>query len=121
MVLFLSAPFLRRLRLIWKPGLTAFLVGDRNLFFFTPDSLVEVESINPQTIEEFYQRQAGDSWQLLGFISPSDISWQPGFAELNTGGSPDPAGWAAWVHLLAPDGPERRKLEIRIGSSGTEA
>jgi len=120
MVLFLSVLFLRRLQLAWKPSLKAFLIGDRNLFFFTPDSLVEADAITPQSIDAFYQKSIPDQWQLLGYLTPEELPLQPGFAEIVTGGKPDPHEWIANVHLIGPEGPERRNLEIKVGSSGLE-
>jgi len=141
MVLFFSTSFLRRLRMLWRADLTAFLIGDRNLFFFTPDSLMEVETIDPRSIDAFYREKSLGNWQLLGFLSPSQIFWQSsasalgglpapspagwkpallGYAEVNTNRAWEPARWNAYVHLLGAEGPERRKLELRIGASETK-
>lgn len=114
MILFLSESFLRRLQLIWKPTLTAFLIGHRNLFFFAPDSVIEVAQISPSTIDVFLkERKIPGDWQLLGFLTP-DVSPQlPGYARVETGGESDTARWKASVALLVESDLHDTALEIR--------
>ena len=113
MILFLSSAFLRRFRMQWKPGLKAFLVGDRNLFFFYPDLLLETSEINPESIESFLGAHGKERIQLLGFVTPEKITPLPGYIELDTHNVFDPQKWDAQVHLLQEQGLESRKLEIK--------
>lgn len=114
MILFLSSAFLRRIRMQWKPGLKGFLIGDRNLFFFYPDSLLETPDTSVEAIDTFLKSNASEPLQLLGLLTPEEISFMPGYAELNTGNVNDPRQWRARVHLLGDQGPEYRKLEISM-------
>ena len=115
MILFLSSSFLRRVRLQWKPSLTAFLVGDRNLYFFYPDALMEVSEITPATVDSFLAQHGKESLQLLGFLTPGELANLPGYAQLVTGDVYDPVGWKAVLHW--PDeGEESRILEIKISN-----
>ena len=85
MILFLTSAFQLRLRLGWKPDLKGFLIGERNLFFFTPETLVEVSTIDMQSIDSFLSRKSiGGRWELLGFLAPGEVSAFPGFAQINT-------------------------------------
>lgn len=112
MVLFLSASFLRRLHLTWKPELKAFLIGERNLNFFTPDSIFEVSEIAPATIDDFLKKQElADRWQLLGFLSREIHLSLPGYIQVITAGSPNPKDWQAWIQI--PDETAERKVEIK--------
>jgi hypothetical protein len=114
MILFLSDSFLRRLQLVWKSNLNAFLVGQRNLFFFVPDSLFEVESISPESINQFLkERQIPADWQLLGFLSSQTTPQLPGYARVETSGQSDPTKWKAVIALLVDSGLQDRTLEIR--------
>lgn len=114
MILFLSSAFLSRLRFQWKPGLKGFLVGERNLFFFYPELLLESNEISPGTIESFLESHGNEAWQLLGFLGPEESSFLPGYAELNTQDGLDIQKWRARVHLLGDQGPEHRNLQIRM-------
>jgi hypothetical protein len=116
MILFLSTSFLRRVRLQWKSSLTAFLVGDRNLYFFYPDALVEVPEISPATVDSFLARHANESLQLLGFLTPNELSLLPGYAQLITGDISDPAAWKAILLWPGEHGEERRPLEIKTSN-----
>jgi len=117
MILFLSSSFLSRLRIQWKPDLKGFLVGNRNLFFFYPELILESAEISPATIESFLATHGQEAWQLLGFVSPEELPFFPGYAELNTGGVNDPKQWSAKVHLPGDQGPDRRILEIKTSQS----
>ena len=113
MILFLSSSFLHRVRLQWKPSLTAFLIGDRNLYFFYPDALMEVSEVTPETIDSFLAQHGKESLQLLGFLTPGELTNLPGYAQLVTGDVYDPAHWEAVLHWPGEQGEERRKLEIK--------
>jgi hypothetical protein len=116
MILFLTSAFQLRLRLGWKPELKGFLIGERNLFFFTPETLVEASTIDMKSIDDFLARKSiGGRWELLGFLAPTEQSSFPGFAQINTGGSDKPQNWKATVHLKSEKGLEVVPLEIRIG------
>jgi len=116
MILFLSASFLHRLQLIWKPALKAYLIGDRNLFFFTPDLAVEAEEISPSYIDAFLcEKPVNGNWQLLGFLAPSELPAFPGYVQLNTGGSWTQKDWKADFYRYEVNAPERHALEIRVG------
>jgi len=117
MILFLSSSFLRRVRLQWKPSFTAFLVGDRNLNFFYPDSLIEVVEVNPASIDSFLAQHGKESLQLLGFISATELPFLPGYAQIITGNDPDPKQWKAVFHFLGDAGEERRPLEIKVSAN----
>ena len=114
MILFLSSAFLSALRFQWKPGLQGFLVGERNLFFFYPELLLESNEINPDTIESFLQSHGNEAWQLLGFLGLRQSVFLPGYLELNTQDDSEIEKWRARVHLLGDEGPEYRDLEIRM-------
>lgn len=116
MILFLSSSFLSRLRIQWKPDLKGFLVGNRNLFFFYPEMILEAE-INPGSIDHFLATHGQEAWQLLGFLSPAELPFFPGYAELNTNGARDPKEWTARVHLPGDQGPDYRSLEIKRSQS----
>jgi len=118
MILFLSESFLRRLQLVWKSNLTAFLVGQRNLFFFVPDSLFEVENISAESIDQFLKdKRIPADWQLLGFLSPDATSQFPGYARVLTSGQSDPAQWRAVIALSEESELKDRALEIRLGKA----
>jgi hypothetical protein len=117
MILFLTSAFQLRLRLGWKPELKGFLIGERNLYFFTPETLVEASSIDLQSIDSFLSRKSiGGRWELLGFLTPVELPAFPGYAQVNTSGSENPADWKASVYMLGEKGPETVSLEIRIGA-----
>ncbi len=117
MILFLTSAFQLRLRLGWKPELKGFLIGERNLFFFTPETLVEVSNIDTNAIDDFLSRRSiGGRWELLGFLGPSELPAFPGYAQVNTGGNQNPEKWKASVYLIGEKGPENVALEIRIGA-----
>ncbi len=100
MILFLSSSFQTRLALAWKPELTAFLVGDRNHYFFVPDSLVEVQSVSPETIDSFLgARDLNGQSQLLGFLSPDELAPLPGYLFVRSARLADPGRWNAQVYL----------------------
>ena len=115
MILFLSASFLRNLNLIWKPDLKAFLIGDRNLFFLTPDSLVEVSEISPETIDTFLKsnRMTGN-WQLLGYLAPDETPEIIGYAQVKTAGVKEPTQWTATLSLYGEAGIQPADMQIRI-------
>ncbi len=114
MVLFLSSSFLRRVKLIWKPELKAFLIGHRNLFFFAPDAALETEEINPETIDRLLrERQFERNWELLGFLAPDNLPSVPGYALVQTGQLPEVEQWKANLYLSSDSGLEQRTLEIR--------
>ena len=113
MILCLSSSFLRRIRLQWKPDLRAFLIGDRNMHFFYPDSLVEISEITPDSVEAFLAQHKDETMQLLGFLAPSQLPSIPGYVELHHGGQNDPSKWSANLNWLEDRG-ERRQLKIKI-------
>jgi hypothetical protein len=115
MIVFLSASFLRRLELDWKPDLRAVLMGHRNLFFFTPDTLKEVPEITTQVLDDFLSGTATlEGWELLGTIAPGGLLPAPGLAQLITGQNSDPLQWKAWIYLLEDGDLKQRSLEIRL-------
>jgi hypothetical protein len=117
MILFLTSAFQLRLRLSWKPELKGFLIGERNLFFFAPETLVEASSIDPASIDEFLSRKSiGGRWELLGFLASSEVGTFPGYAHVNTSGSNNPKDWKASVYLIGKSGVEAVPLEIKIGA-----
>lgn len=115
--MFLSFAFLRRIRMQWKPGLKGFLIGERNLFFFYPDFFLESADITPASIESFLSSHGKESSQLLGILTPEQVSFLPGFAELTTHDERDPQQWEARIHLLTEQGDEYRQLQLQIGDS----
>jgi len=114
MILFLSASFLRNLHLVWKPDLKAFLIGDRNLFFLTPDSLLEVPAISPEAIDALLKsnRIAGN-WQLLGYLAPGETPEMIGYAQVRTGGVEDTNKWTAKLCLYTDSGIQPADMQIR--------
>jgi hypothetical protein len=115
MILFLSKSFQLRLRLAWKPELKAFLIGDRNLFFYVPEVIIETPEISESAIDAFLQRGVlSGKWQLLGLLSGVEETPLPGYAQVCTAGNPDPRFWKAAVHLPAGNATERRNLEVRL-------
>lgn len=116
MILCLSSSFLRRIRLQWKPDLCAFIIGDRNMHFFYPDSIVEVHEITPAAVDAFLEQNKDESMQLLGFLVASELPLIPGYIELHHGSHNDTAKWQAILNWLGDGGEERRKLEIKISS-----
>ena len=119
MILFLSESFLRRLQLVWKSNLNAFLIGQRNLFFFVPDSLFEVEHISAESIDHFLKEiRIPSDWQMLGFLSPQSTPQLPGYARIETRGQSDPAQWKAVIALLVESELQDRPLEIRQSKPG---
>jgi hypothetical protein len=114
MILFLSESFLRRLQLIWKSSLAAFLIGHRNLYFFAPDSLIEVAEISPSTIDAFLkEKRIPNDWQLLGFVAPQSSLQLAGYVRVETGGKSDAAQWKATIALLVESELRDMALEIR--------
>ncbi len=119
MVLFLSSSFLRRIRLIWKPDLKAFLIGQRNLFFFAPDIALETEDLSPEAIDRLLvEQQFEENWELLGFLSPDHLPSIPGYANVSTGSLPETGDWKANVYLSTENGLEQRILEIKQTKTG---
>ena len=100
----------------WKPDLTGFLLGNRNLFFFYPEMVLEAE-INADSIDKFLATHGQEEWQLLGFLSTKELPFFPGYAELITNGTSDPGKWIARVHLPGDQGPDYRTLEIKRSQS----
>lgn len=101
MILFLSASFLRRLRLNWKPDLRVLLVGQRNMHFFSPDSFTEVAEIDEKTIGNFLEKiSAVEELELLGTLSPDSTFPVAGLVQVCTGSKPDPSSWKALVYLM---------------------
>jgi hypothetical protein len=118
MVLYLSSEFLSRLRLIWKTNLKAFLIGDRNLYFFTPDNLAETNVVNAGEIDVFLaQRMKGQPWELLGFLAPAEQEPLAGYVQVCTKNHPDPAQWEAKLYLQEETGPAPRSVQIQIAKS----
>ena len=119
MVLFLSSSFLHRIKLIWKPDLSAFLIGQRNLFFFAPDIALETEDLSPDAIDRLLdKRQFQENWELLGFLSPDSVPSVPGYAVVRTGSFQEPENWKASVYLSTEAGLELRTLEIQQTKTG---
>jgi hypothetical protein len=119
MIVFLSTSFLRRLQLSWKPDLKAFLIGERNLYFFTPEAVFETAEITPQAVDAFLKNNlTQDHWQLLGFLQPEQSSPMPGYVQISTQREADPKQWSACLYLLEEKGAELRNVEIRC--SGAE-
>jgi hypothetical protein len=116
MILCLSPSFLRRIRLQWKPDLCAFIVGDRNMHFFYPDSIVEVPEITTAAVDVFLAQTQNESMQLLGFLVASELPLIPGYVELRHGSQQDSAKWKAFLNWLGDGGEERRNLEIKISN-----
>src|SRR4029453_9297293 len=118
MVLFLSVSFLQRLKFNWKPELKAFLIGQRNLNFFTPDSIIEVQEISSGTINAFLQKtEMENHWQLLGFLSRSEVPSLPGYIEIVTSGSSNPKDWRAQILTPSASGGNSSPVEIRTPNS----
>src|SRR5215510_1491020 len=110
MVLFLSASFLQRLKFNWKPELKAFLIGERNLNFFTPDSIIEVSEISSNSINSFLQKaEMENHWELLGFLSQNEKFSLPGYIEVITSGSANPQNWRA--QILIPSASEKDSIQ----------
>jgi hypothetical protein len=115
MILLFTQAFQLRLRLGWKADLTGFLIGERNHYFFTPETLVEVPEINLESIDKFLSRGSiGAPWQLLGFLAPNEIDAIPGYAQVKTSGDPNPAKWSAKVYLLQDSRFEPSVLQVKI-------
>jgi hypothetical protein len=118
MILSLTAAFQLRLRLGWKPDLKGFLIGERNLFFFTPETLVEAAQINVASIDSFLSSNSiGGRWELLGFLTPEELPAFPGYAQVSTNREADPAKWKAKIYLMGEQEPELFPLEVRIAGS----
>jgi hypothetical protein len=118
MILSLTAAFQLRLRLGWKPDLKGFLIGERNLFFFTPETLVEAPHIDVASIDSFLAGNSiGGRWELLGFLTPEELPAFPGYAQVSTNREYDPAKWKAKIYLMGEKDPETFLLEIRIAGS----
>jgi hypothetical protein len=115
MVLFLSDSFLKRLQFIWKPDLKAFLIGQRNLNFFTPDSVFEVSEITAATIDDFLKKQElADRWELLGFLTKDSQSFFPGYVEILTTGSKNPEQWSARIQVPDEKGMTEKSVAIKF-------
>ena len=118
MILSLTSAFQLRLRLGWKPDLKGFLIGERNLFFFTPETLVEIPSIDITSIDAFLSSKSiGGCWELLGFLAPEDLPAFPGYAQVNTNREADPRKWKARIYLMGEKDPELVTLEVRIAGT----
>jgi len=116
MILCLSSSFLRRVRIQWNPDLCGFLIGDRNLHFFYPDSVIEVPEISAASIDAFLAEHNREGLQLLGFIAPAEVSLIPGYVELQHGGEKQPEKWNAVLNSVGDHGEERLRLEIKIST-----
>lgn len=115
MILFLTKSFQQRLQLAWKPDLKAFLVGDRNLFFYVPEVIIETPEITPASIDAFLKRGAtGGAWQLLALLSADEQPPYPGYAQISTSGNSEPRSWNAKVFLLSGEKLEAKNLEVRL-------
>lgn len=115
MIVFLSASFLRRLELDWKPELRGVLVGHRNFFFFTPDAVKVVPEITTTVLDDFLAATAAmQGWEFLGTITPEDSLPVPGIAQLMTNRNPDPSQWKACIYLLQDGDLKQQPLEIRL-------
>jgi hypothetical protein len=115
MILSLTAAFQLRLRLGWKPELKGFLIGERNLFFFTPETLVEAAQIDVASIDSFLSSNSiGGRWELLGFLTPEELPAFPGYAQVSTHRESDPTKWKAKIYLMGENEPELFPLEVRI-------
>lgn len=121
MILFLSASFQERLALAWKQDLVALLIGDRNHYFYVPDSVVEVQSVSPETIDSFLAARElhGGTAQLLGFLSPGDLPPLPGYVFVRTGGVQEPAHWNAQVYMYA-DKPVLQARPVQIQAAAAQ-
>jgi hypothetical protein len=121
MILSLTTAFQLRLRLSWKPDLNGFLIGERNLFFFTPETLVETTHIDIGSINSFLSSNSiGGRWELLGFLTPEDLPAFPGYAQVSTYRESDPARWKAKIYLMSEKDPELFPLEVRIAGSASK-
>jgi hypothetical protein len=122
MILSLTAAFQLRLRLGWKSDLKGFLIGERNLFFFTPETLVEASHIDAASIDAFLSNNSiGGRWELLGFLTPEELPAFPGYAQVSTNRQSDPKKWKAKIYLMGEKDPELFPLEVRIaGQHSTE-
>lgn len=119
MILYLSSAFLIRLRMMWKPDLSGFLLGDRNFYFFAPDSFIEVPEISQEQIDGFLREKMADpqEWELLGFISHRETPPIPGYVQVWTGASKDPEQWEAILYFLEDSRPVAKKLQIKLPST----
>jgi len=117
MLLFLSTSFLRRLNLVWKPDLKAFLIGERNLNFFTPDSIFEVSEISEKTIQTFIENSnLAARWELLGFLTRDSNFSLPGFVEIRTAGSIHPKDWQAHIPIPGEKSNVQKSVAIKLPS-----
>jgi hypothetical protein len=92
----------------------AFLIGERNLNFFTPDSIFEVSEISPATINRFLQEKPLENrWQLLGFLSSAEPISLPGYVAVTTGSSSDPKDWHAEIQIPGEKSIDRMVVEIK--------
>ncbi|PWT92239.1 MAG: hypothetical protein C5B54_03890 [Acidobacteria bacterium] len=117
MILFLSESFLKGLNLSWKSELRAFLIGSRNLFFFSPESVIETQHITPEAIDSFLKKTNEAGLQLIGFLTPEEGPSLTGYISLQTNNSNEPKGWQAHVAIHNGTQLEKVPLEIRIGGS----
>jgi hypothetical protein len=118
MILSLTTAFQLRLRMSWKPDLKGFLIGERNLFFFTPETLVEASNIDVASIDSFLSNNSiGGRWELLGFLTPEELPAFPGYAQVSTNRESDPKNWKAKIYLMGEKDPELFPLEVRIAGS----
>lgn len=116
MILYLSAAFLRRLEMVWQPGFRAFLIGNKNLDFLTPDAFVPVNEITPPQIDNFLRTKNTDPWELLGWITADETEMLPGYISVRAGNEWNPDRWKATVQNLGESGPEVCPAEIQISS-----
>jgi hypothetical protein len=92
------------------------MIGDRNMHFFYPDSILEVSEITPEAIDAFLEKNKNESLQLLGFFVPSELSFIPGYVQLSHGSQENPSAWHANLNWLGEKGEEKRNLEIKIST-----
>lgn len=119
MILYLSSAFLLRIRMMWKPDLSGFLLGDRNFYFFAPDTFIDVPEISQEQIDAFLTEKMANpqEWELLGFISHREIPPIPGYVQLRTKASINPEQWEAVLYLIEDSQPVPKKLEIKLPST----
>jgi len=118
MILFISASFQRRLQTAWKSNASYFLIGNRNLFFFAPDSLIETATVSAQSIDDFLAKDGFSSgYEFLGFLTPQVVDLPGGYLRVETHGSLNPLEWSAFLDFYEADGPSAKRLEIRVAES----
>ncbi|HET6268284.1 MAG TPA: hypothetical protein VFG11_11250 [Acidobacteriota bacterium] len=99
----------------WKDGFKAFLIGHRNLFFFTPDAIKETADVNPASVDQFLSSQKLEKgWELLGFLSSGKLDPIPGYAHVTTQNNPEPAAWQAVVMVFEAGEWQEKPLHVQI-------